>query len=41
MDFVDDIHLIFGAGGCDMNFIAQLADLVDPAVAGGVDFDDI
>jgi hypothetical protein len=37
VDFVDDVNLIFGANRSNTHFFAQVADFVNPAVAGGID----
>ncbi len=39
--FVDDVDFVLGAGGRNVDFVAQLADFVDTAIAGSIDFDNI
>jgi hypothetical protein len=41
VDFVDDVDLEPGGGGGVADGVAQLADFLDTAVAGAVDFDDV
>ena len=41
MNFVDDIDFVFTFCGGDDGFFAQISDIVDASVAGGVDFDDV
>src|SRR5436305_15170027 len=41
VDFVDDVDLESGAARPDVDVLAQLANFVDPAIAGAVDFQDI
>ena len=41
VDFVDDVDFESSASGADGDVLPQGADLVDAAVAGGVDLDDI
>ncbi len=39
--FVEDVDLVLVAGGAVAGGVAEFADLVDAAVGGGVDFDDV
>ena len=39
--FVEDVDLVAVAGGAVAGGVAQLADLVDAAIGGGVDLDDV
>ncbi len=39
--FVEDVDLVFVARGAVAGGVAELADLVDAAIGGGVDFDDV
>ncbi len=41
MDFVDNIDFFVGRYGRDSNFFAQVTDIIDAVIAGGVDFDNI
>ena len=41
MDLVDQVDLETGGAGLVVGALAQVADVVDPPVAGGVDFDEV
>ena len=41
VDFVDDVDLEPAPGRADGDVLPEAADLVDAAIAGGIDFDDI
>ena len=41
VNFVDDVDFIFPFRGGDGGFFAEVADVVDAGVTGGVDFDDV
>jgi hypothetical protein len=41
VDFVDDVHLVFGGAWCSVHPVAQVTDFVDPAVGSRIDLDDI
>lgn len=41
MDLVDNVYLVFPFCRGDDGFFAELADIVDAGVGGGVDFDDV
>ena len=41
VDFVDDVDLVAAAAGAVLHVAAQLADLIDAAIAGAVDFEHV
>ena len=41
MDFVDEVDLVLAGAGREGDLVAQAADLVDAAVAGGVELDEV
>ena len=41
MHFIDDIYFVFAFGGSNIGFFAQVANIVDAGIAGGIDFDDV
>ena len=41
VDFVDDVDAVLAADRCEVRFVADLTDVVDTVVRGGVDLDDV
>ena len=41
VDFVDDVDAVLAADGREVRFVADLTDVVDTVVRGGVDLDDV
>ena len=41
MDFIDDVNLVFVLRGKISDILPEFPDLIDPAVGGSIDFEDI
>src|SRR5579871_3279880 len=41
MDFIDDVDFVARAAGTILDILANLADLIDPAIACAIDFEDV